>query len=86
MSKKTKIVVLADYRKAKQDAERDMISDLEYEEVEKITQEASETLSEFYSDLSEIYDYFINNYKNITEIELQSMMYLFIQQKTLGRE
>lgn len=83
MSDKDNIVDLAEYRRAREDAERDMFIG---EEAQKIDQEATITLTEFYSDLNEIYDYFKNTYENISDIDLQSTMYLFIQQKTLGYE
>lgn len=79
-----KIIDLSEYRRAKQDAEHDML--IGYDESRTIDQEATITLTDFYSDLNELYDYFKNTYTNISDVDLQAVVYLFIQQKTMQYE
>ena len=78
------IIDLSEYRRAKQDAEHDML--IGYDERRTIDQEATVTLTDFYSDLNELYDYFKNTYTNVTDIDLQAVVYLFIQRKTMQYE
>jgi hypothetical protein len=78
------IIDLSEYRRAKQDAEHDML--IGYDERRTIDQEATVTLTDFYSDLNELYDYFKNTYANVTDIDLQAVVYLFIQRKTMQYE
>lgn len=84
MSDKNNIVNLAEYRRAKEDAEHDML--IGYDEKRTIDQEATVTLTDFYSDLNELYDYFKNTYTDISDVDLQAVVYLFIQQKTMQYE
>ncbi len=79
-----KIIDLSEYRRAKEDAERDML--IGYDEKRTIDQEATVTLTDFYSDLNELYDYFKNTYTDISDVDLQDVGYLFIQQKTMQYE
>ena len=79
-----KIIDLSEYRRAKEDAERDML--IGYDEKRTIDQEATVTLTDFYSDRNELYDYFKNTYTDISDVDLQAVVYLFIQQKTMQYE